>query len=191
MCGQCWDQLGLAFSSDTVCLSQYRPEQKLDKQEGFTVQHDTSLISNSGEQIETDLKIESCVFSSGAFSACLVRQISPSSASILSQSRTGGHPAHFQNIVNQSISEDVLRLTVYDDCVGFFLILTETSDTLKRVVVIVNRVQQAGMFLVTEFLHVQVQQGLPLHLRGFLLPWSNSEVEPIETGTVKFTGKRN
>ena len=105
MCGQCWDQLGLAFSSDTVCLSQYRPEQKLDKQEGFTV-HDTSLISNSGEQIETDLKIESCVFSSGAFSACLVRQISPSSASILSQSRTGGHPAHFQNIVNQSISEN-------------------------------------------------------------------------------------
>ena len=129
------------------------------------------------------------MFSSGAFSACLVRQISPSSASILSQSRTGGQPGYFEYY--RSFNDNILRLTGYDDCVGFFLILTETSDTLKRVVVIVNRVQQAGMFLVTEFLHVQIKQGFPLHLRRFLLPWSNSEVEPIETGTVKLTGKRN
>merc|ERR1719472_657766 len=41
----------------------------------------TDERSRSGLQTDTDLKMESVVFNSGAFSACLTRVISPSSSS--------------------------------------------------------------------------------------------------------------
>ena len=143
--------------------------------------------------MDTDLKIESWVFSSGAFSACLVRQISPSSASILSQSSTRGQPRIDFNNENYRVYIKYYWcwLTGHDDCVRFFLILTKTSNTIERPVVIVNRIEQFRMFLMTELLHVQVQKGLPLHLWRLFLSWSYSEVEAIETGTVQLTGKRN
>lgn len=82
-------------------------------------------------------------------------------------------------------------LTGHDDCVRFFLILTKTSNTIERPVVIVNRIEQFRMFLMTELLHVQVQKGLPLHFWRLFLSWSYSEVEAIETGTIQLTGQRN
>ena len=126
------------------------------------------------------------MFSTGAFSACLVRQISPSSASILSQSRTGGQPGND----NDNSPLTVVRHTGHDDCVWFFLVLTETSDAIERPMVIVNRIYQARMFFVAEFLHVQVQKRLPLDLWRLLLPRSHSEVEAIQTSAIQFTGKR-
>ena len=64
--------------------------------------------------MDTDLKIESGVFSSGAFSVCLVRVISPSSASILFQSRTGGQPGILNSI---HIFWTTLKVTWNYDCV--------------------------------------------------------------------------
>ena len=45
------------------------------------------------------------------------------------------------------------------------------------------------MFLVTEFLHVEVEQNGALHFRRLLLAGSDAEIETIEADSVLLTGQ--
>ena len=65
----------------------------------------------------------------------------------------------------------------------------EAKENRNRLKEFVNVSQESRMLLVTELFHVQVQEGFSSHLWRFLLPWSYSEIEAIEAGSVKFASQ--
>ena len=189
MFGQCWDQLGPASSSDTVCWSQYWPEEELNV--NVNVNKFSSVLLGSptlGYKWTRTWKLSL---------EYLARGHSP--PVLWGRSPLPQHPSCPNREPEDSLKMIMIcqlqlcycLLTGHDDCVRFFLILTKTSNTIERPVVIVNRIEQFRMFLMTELLHVQVQKGLPLHFWRLFLSWSYSEVEAIETGTIQLTGQRN